>query len=82
VHLFDQHLLNLLTQFFLDEEAKKVYNGRWDTWLMVQGHNHEYFAMMYKTDSQVNKIVATARINAEKIRTSPLKEALNENSDN
>jgi hypothetical protein len=79
--LFDQHLINVLTQFFLDKSAMQVYHGRWDTWLMVNGHRDEYFAMMWKTDNQVNAMILTARNNAEQIKLSPLEQALNETSE-
>lgn len=66
------HLLQVLLKCFLDDKYQPIYAGRWDVWMIQNGHMYEYLHMLRKTDDQLGQILAHARY----LAASPLVKAL------
>lgn len=72
----DQHLIDILTQYFLDISADFAYYMTYSTWLIYKGYTRECATLAYKTDDQLNKLLHRASQNADRIRNSKLAKAM------
>jgi hypothetical protein len=72
MNITDQHLVDILYNYYLDSETNVKYNIRWDVYLTSKGYTREYVTMMYKTGDQRQRILANARDKAERLKGSKL----------
>jgi hypothetical protein len=72
----DQHLIKVLTDYFLDISQDFAYYMDWRTWLIYKGYTIECATLMYKTDTQLNNLLHAASKAAERQRNSKLAKAM------
>lgn len=72
----NKQLLQALTKAFLAPNIFTTYSGRWDVWLVQNGHIEEFKHLMLKTDDQLNRLLLEAQDTARQIKNSPLTKAL------
>lgn len=77
--MYDNHVISVLTSFYLDINCNKVYHGRWDVWLLGKQYTDEYFYLLMKSDEQIAVMTDKAQKEAEKIKKSKLSQAMDEN---
>lgn len=66
-----------LINFYLDPKRWTVYNNRWDTYLILHSKWDNLVLLKYAPVLKLTYMTDTAREKAEKIRTSKLYKALN-----
>lgn len=72
----DQHLVNVLTNYYLDIQEDFSYYMTYSTWLIAKGYVREVATLGYKTDEQLNKLLVRAYKNADSIKNSKLSKAM------
>lgn len=72
----DKELVELLIEAMTAPDFESVYNERWDTWLISNGHIDKFVLMMMKSTRQYDVIVEEAKSRADLLKTSPLWKAL------
>ena len=72
----DEHLIKVLTDYFLDIQSDFGYYVTWTSWLIFKGKTMECATLMYKTDTQLNKLLHAASKAAERQTNSKLAKAM------
>jgi hypothetical protein len=72
----DKELIEILIKAFLAPELEKNHAGRWDTWLIKNGHIDKFVLLMLKRDSEYEAMVHEAKKRADIIKNSPLHKAM------